>query len=234
MTTLAVLGAVVVGFAGWVLLFGRRRDDIWPRTWAIAGVLIVYSLGVLAALGELGETLGPVGPVEVAVGAGVGAAWLVATHIGHAVLCRLFPSFIDQVKDLYGLGVNDPASRVVGPILAMAIAEELLFRGVVQGLAGMVVGVVVYTAVQVVERKWALVLAALLGGIVWGGLFELTGGIVAPIVAHALWTLSLTVVWPLRGCRDAPIEGPFDDHVGNGPDTRIRSESHSPSKGRHA
>ncbi len=234
MTAAAVLGAVVVGFVGWLVLFGRRRDDIWPRTWAIAGVLIAYSLGVLAALGELSEVVGPVGPVQVAVGAGVGAAWLVATHIGHAVLCRLFPSFIDQVKDLYGLGVNDPATRVIGPILAMAVAEELLFRGVVQGLAGTVIGVVVYTAVQLVERKWALALAALLGGIVWGGLFELTGGLVAPIVAHALLTLSLTLVWPLRGCRDAPIEGPFDVHVGKSADTRIRSESHSPSKGRHA
>lgn len=212
MTDLAVVGAAMIGFAAWVVLFRRRRDDIWPRTWAIAGVLIAYSVATLGALGELGDVVGPVGPVPVAVGLLVGAAWLVATHVGHAVLCRLFPSFVAQVRDLYGLGADDPATRVVGPIIAMAAAEELLFRGVIQGLAGIIAGVVVYTAVQFVERKWALALAALLGGIVWGGLFEITGGLVAPIVAHALWTLSLTLVWPLRGCGNDRTEGPFDEH----------------------
>lgn len=207
MTDLAVVGAAMLALAAWVGLFRRRRDDIWPRTWAIAGVLVAYSVAALGALGELGDVVGPVGPVQVAVGLLVGAAWLVATHVGHAVLCRLFPSFVAQVRDLYGLGADDPATRVVGPIIAMAAAEELLFRGVIQGLAGMVAGVVVYTAVQFVERKWALALAALLGGIVWGGLFEITGGLVAPIVAHALWTLSLTLAWPLRGCGKDPTDG---------------------------
>lgn len=238
MTGLAVIGAAILGFAGWVVLFRRRSDDIWPRTWVIAGVLIAYSVAVLGALGELSDVVGPVGLVEVAVGLVVGAAWLVATHVGHAVLCRIFPSFVAQVRDLYGLGADDPAARVVGPIIAMAAAEELLFRGVIQGLAGMIAGVVVYTAVQFVERKWALALAALLGGIVWGGLFEVTGGLVAPVVAHALWTLSLTLVWPLRGCGHDRIEGPFDEHatdeVGDDAITPVRSEIHPPSRGRHA
>jgi len=109
----------------------------------------------------------------------------------------------------------------------MAVAEELLFRGVVQGEAGFVVGVVVYTAVQAVERKWALVLAAFLGGTLWGALFALTGGLVAPVLAHALWTVALTLVWPLGGGGHRPVEP-------------IRSETHSteptnttPSEGRH-
>ena len=72
---------------------------------------------------------------ELGVGVGVGAIWLVATHIGHAVLCRLFPSFVDQVRTSTASVVDDPPSRVLGPIVAMAVAEELLFRGVIQGLA---------------------------------------------------------------------------------------------------
>jgi membrane protease YdiL (CAAX protease family) len=203
-----VAGAVVVAVAAWLLLFGGRRDDIWPRTWGVAAVLIATSTTALAALGRLGEVIGPVGPPEVLAGVLVGVAWLVATHVGHAVLCRLFPSFVEQIRDLYGLGADDPARRVLGPILAMALAEELLFRGVVHTLAGFAAGVAVYGAVQVIERKWALVLAAVLGGIVWGGLYELTGGIVAPVVAHAIWTASLTLVWPLRGCGDAPPVSP--------------------------
>jgi membrane protease YdiL (CAAX protease family) len=197
-----VAGAVVVAVVAWLLLFGGRRDDIWPRTWVVAGALIIASAIALVSLGRLGEVIGPVGPPQLLAGAGVGVAWLVATHVGHAVLCRLFPSFVEQVRDLYGLGADEPARRVLGPILAMALAEELLFRGVVHTLAGFAAGVAVYGAVQVIERKWVLVLAAVLGGIVWGGLYEWTGGIVAPFVAHAIWTASLTLVWPLGDERD--------------------------------
>lgn len=205
---IVLAGAILVGFVAWALLFQRRRDDIWPRTWAIAISLIVLSIGGLAVLGRLDDVVGPVGVPEVASGVAVGAAWLVATHVGHAVLCRLFPTFVEQVRDLYRLGVDARPARVIGPILAMAVAEELLFRGVVQGTAGYLVGVAVYTVVQVVERKWALVLAAFLGGAIWGGLFAWTGGLVAPVVAHATWTLSLTLVWPLRGCGHREIETP--------------------------
>ncbi len=200
MTVAAVVGAVVLAVVAWIVLFRRDRDDIWPRTWVIAVVLIAYAAAALAVVGRLAEVIGPIGLIEAAVGVGAGVAWLAATHVGHAVLCRLFPSFIEQVQDLYRLGVGDPATRVFGPILAMALAEELLFRGVVQGLAGFVVAVVAYTGVQLVEGKWALVLAGFLGALVWGGLAVVTEGLLAPFVAHAIWTLSLTLVWPLRGC----------------------------------
>ena len=211
MEALVVVVAAALAFGAWLVLFSDRRDDIWPKTWAIAGVLIAYSVGALAVLGELGDAVGPVGPIELAAGAAVGVGWLAATHIGHAVLCRLFPSFVDQVEDLYRLGVDDPPSRVLGPILAMAAAEELLFRGVIQSQWGLVAGVAVYTAVQLVERKWALTLAGFLGGLVWGALYAVTGSLVAPILAHAIWTASLTLVWPLRGCGDEDIPTPADD-----------------------
>ncbi len=210
MNLAVVVVATVVAAGAWIALFRGDRSDIWPRTWVIAGVLVVFSSGALAAVDRLDTVVGPIDPTSIGLGVVAGGAWLVATHIGHAVLCRLFPSFIEQVRDLYGLGVGDPASRVLGPILAMAFAEEFLFRGVIQNLAGFAVGATVYTAVQVFERKWALVLAGLIAALVCGGLFEVTDGLVAPVIAHALWTTTLTLVWPLRGCGDDPIPTPAD------------------------
>lgn len=211
MNTVAVLAAVLLAIGAWFALFRGDRRDIWPRTWIIAAVLTSFSIGALAAVDRLGEIVGPIDAASLGIGVGVGAAWLVATHVGHAVLCRLIPSFIDQVQDLYRLGADDPWTRVLGPIVAMAVAEELLFRGVIGGLGGFIAGMAIYTAVQVFERKWALTLAALLGGVIWGGLFEVTGGLLAPVVAHALWTASLTLVWPLRGCGPVDIDTPADD-----------------------
>ena len=208
METGAVLGAIALAVGAWAVLFRNRRDDIWPRTWAIAGVLIAYSVGSLLLLDDLGETFGDIGAVEVGAGIAVGIGWLVATHVGHAIFCRLFPSFIEEVQDLYSLGVDQPASRVLGPILAMGAAEELLFRGVIQSQWGFAAGLAVYTLVQLVEGKWALVLAGFLGGAIWGGLALVTDGLVAPIVAHAIWTVSLTLLWPLRACEAAELRTP--------------------------
>ncbi|MFP5579021.1 MAG: type II CAAX prenyl endopeptidase Rce1 family protein [Acidimicrobiia bacterium] len=50
---------------------------------------------------------------------------------------------------------------------------------------------------QVFERTWALAVAALLGGAVWGALFAWRDGLIAPIAAHVLWTSMLTFVWTL-------------------------------------
>lgn len=210
---LLLIGAALWAAISWFLLFGRKGAHSWPRTWLVAGGLIGYAVVALAVLGRLDDVVGPVGLVEAGIGLGVGSAWLAATHVGHAVICRWSASFSEQVRDLYRRGLGEPPSRILGPIVAMAVAEELFFRGLVQGQAGIVVGVAVYTVVQFAERKWALALAALLGGTLWGGLFAFTGGLVAPVVAHVLWTTTLTLVWPLRGCGGDDIATPAD-HVG--------------------
>jgi membrane protease YdiL (CAAX protease family) len=207
MELVVVLGALVVALVGWVVLFVVEPGRMWPRTWAVALALVAYSVAALAGIGDLRDVVGDVGVREIGAGVVVGVAWLVATHVGYAVLRRVFPSFGDQLDDLYLLGGDDPPGTVLGPILAMALAEELLFRGVVQSQWGLVAGVVAYTAVQLVERKWALTLAALMGGTVWGVLCWWTDGLVAPFVAHAIWTGMLTLVWPLRADDVSPRAG---------------------------
>lgn len=83
----------------------------------------------------------------------------------------------------------------------------------IQGEAGIVVAVVLYAAVQVVERKWPLVLAGALCGLVWGGVFAWRGGLVAPVVAHIVWTSTLTLAWPLRGTGAAHPRDPAVVHT---------------------
>jgi membrane protease YdiL (CAAX protease family) len=216
----AVAGAVVIALAMWVFMFRLDRRDIWPRTWLAASVLCLYVVGTSAALGEGGALVGPVTASEIGIGLAAGAAWLVATHLGAAVLGRLIPPFRRELADLYHLADGDTAARMVGPLAAMAVAEELLFRGLIQGRAGLVVAVAAYALVQLVERKWALVLAAVLCGVVWGALFAWRDGLVAPIVAHATWTLVLTLVWPIPGSaptQQRPAVSPVGDFAQSSP-----------------
>lgn len=194
---LALVLASVAAAGAWAYMFVPPRRGVWPRTWQAAALLTTTAVIALVGVGRFVEVTGPVNLVEVAIGLGLGGAWLVATHIGYRVLAAMFPSFGDQVRDLYRIADGDRVSRMVGPVLAMGVAEEFLFRGVLQGVGGLVLGVAVYTGVQLFERNWTLVLAALLCGTVWGLLFWWRQGLVAPIVAHVLWTGMLTFVWTL-------------------------------------
>lgn len=196
----AAVAVLALTVAGWAFVFVPARRNIWQRSWLTAGVLTSVSVGVLLGAGELGDAVGVVRFEALLAGSIVGAAWVVATHVGHAVLCRVLPSFIDRVRDLYSIAAGDRRRDVLVALVGMAVAEEFVFRLLVQREFGLVAGVVAYTAVQAIERNWALMLAGAACGTVWGLLYQWQGGLVAPLLAHVLWTGTLTFLWPLRGC----------------------------------
>lgn len=85
-------------------------------------------------------------------------------------------------------------------ILLNSPAEELLFRGVVQGLlrraygvvpgilgAAAVFGLVHYSALVATGSASAYIIIALGSGIILGVLYEYTENILVPIVVHAIW-----------------------------------------------
>lgn len=196
-SSMLVLSAAV---AGWAYVFVPSRDGIWRRSWVTATALTLLSIGVLARAGELGDAVGSLDLEGVGAGLAVGVGWLMATQVGHAVLCRVFPSFIDRVRDLYSIAAGDRRRDVLIALIGMAIAEEFVFRLVTQRQFGIAIAVVAYTLVQGVERNWALMLAGAACGVVWGMLYAWQGNLAAPLIAHVIWTGSLTFVWPLRGC----------------------------------
>ena len=88
-------------------------------------------------------------------------------------------------------------------LLFVAPGEELLFRGVVQGLLrrslGVVPGIVgasvIFGGIHVVSigsgDAWTYVLVATVLGLVLGTVYEYTENLVVPTVIHALWNTSL-------------------------------------------
>lgn len=87
-------------------------------------------------------------------------------------------------------------------LLLNSPAEELLFRGVVQGLfrqaygvvpgilaAGAIFGAIHYLALAGQGSALAYVGIAVVSGIVLGTLYEYTGNLLVPIVVHAAWNV---------------------------------------------
>ncbi len=203
--TVAAVVIIVVALIGWAYIFVPPRGGIWVRSWTVAGVLIATAAGVLWRAGELGDAVGTTDVDAMLIGTAAGIAWVVATQIGHQILCRVLPSFVDQVRDLYSIASGDSRRDVAIALVSLALAEEFVFRLVIQREFGIVAGVVAYAAVQVVERNWALILAGAACGAVWGLLYAWQDNLAAPLVAHVIWTGTLTFVWPLGGCESNPV-----------------------------
>lgn len=196
-----VVGLVVAAIA-WGLLFALGRDHFWPRAAAAGAVIGAY--GLVAQRAELGR-LFAFEPVDVLIGVVSAAVLWAVFWIGDRVVTRLLPSLGAEVDDLYAVRGETTAARMPFVLAAVGPAEEIFWRGLVQHRVGIVIALVGYALVHLWERKPILLVAALVGGAFWGGLFAVTGSLVAPIVSHLLWDLAIIVWFPTR--RSAPIGG---------------------------
>ena len=87
---------------------------------------------------------------------------------------------------------------VVALALASGVAEEAFFRGALQPHVGLVAASLIFGVVHFVPRREFLpwTVFAVAAGFLLGWLFDTTGNLVAPVVAHTtinavnLWLLS--------------------------------------------
>jgi len=150
------------------------------------GTLAAAALAALAVTGNL-DRLAPArglaGAADLAVGLGTGIALAAASRLalgGERGARFLTEEFRARA------GALSPRQALTAAVLA-GVAEELLFRGVLQPLAGLWVASALFGAVHLGPGWRSLPWAAMAfaAGVVLGGLFEWTGHLVAPAAAHA-------------------------------------------------
>jgi membrane protease YdiL (CAAX protease family) len=87
-----------------------------------------------------------------------------------------------------------PFARGIAPggVVALAflsgLGEELLFRGVLQPLVGVVPQAVIFGLLHQIpgRSRWVWAAWAALAGLALGAIFQLTGSLVGPVVAHCM------------------------------------------------
>ncbi len=169
----------------------ERASQLAPGAWLRLGLLFYGVLAAVAWLwrsGLYGEPLllsGPGSQVhgvrDVALGLAAGALVvgisgpLSRTGSGRA-LARSLAAALGRLPVHYCLALA----------LASGIGEELFFRGALQPRVGWLAASVLFAAAHFVPRSslWVWSLFALGAGLLLGGLFEWTGNLVAPVVAH--------------------------------------------------
>jgi membrane protease YdiL (CAAX protease family) len=143
--------------------------------------------------------------VDLAIGLVVGGVSLVATHVLFPLVAAVFPALPLEIVRLRTFSPATPMAQ--GLTVLVVIAEEVLWRAMLLGaLRGRGLStascVATTTTVYAVAQSGAgslwLVVAAGGLGLLWTVLALSRGGrVVAPLVAHLVWTLGVLWLWPL-------------------------------------
>jgi uncharacterized protein len=192
--TLAV-GATLLG-----LSFSVRQGDpaFYPLTFGLAAT---WTLGSLLSgplhLGHilLGGTLRR--PIITSIGVGLLLATL---FVLGALVIRTIPTLASLAEDVLGYARLGNLWIIFMITLVNGIAEELFFRGALFAAIGawhpVLISTALYALATVAGGNPVLVFAAVILGAVVALERRASGGILAPILTHITWSLSMLFVLP--------------------------------------
>ena len=198
MTWLLLAGGVVLTALPWVL--SRRGISLWWTTATVYG--LAGAAAILTGAVEWSPRVRPA--VAAAVGPAAGLLLYVGTRAFVAIVSR-WPAFRRHVAEVYdqrrGVTLGTGLALV---LLLVAPGEEVFWRGLVRSRAaeetsrvgGAVVAWAGYVAGNAAAWSLPILAGAVVGGAAWTALAVWTGGVLAPIGCHAVWTGLMFAVPP--------------------------------------
>jgi len=116
---------------------------------------------------------------------------------------RVFP-LAQELEDQLGAALGRLGrSEVIALAVLSGFAEELFFRGAVQGTFGWVLATILFALLHTgpgrAFRLWTVF--ALLAGLLFGGLMEWRGNLLGPVIAHFL--VNAVNLWRLASPEDS-------------------------------
>ena len=176
-----------------------------PRFVLFAGIF--YGLLVVAAAlwsGLRGFTLDLLGG-SVPLGLILGSLTALITVSSGLFLYRVVPTLREIAEELGPRLVEGASSaNLILVSLFSGVGEEVFFRGAIQQEFGLLVASVLFGVVHVgPDRRYLLWSAwAFMAGLIFGVLYDFTGGLLAPILAHAAHNAASLLLW--KRSRKAP------------------------------
>jgi uncharacterized protein len=189
------LGALLLG-----LSFSLRQGDpaFYPLTFGLAATWTLGSLlsgplhlGHILLAGRLRRpTITPI-----AVG-----LLLAALFVLGALIVRTIPSLVRLAEDVLGYARLGNLWIIFVITLVNGVAEELFFRGALFAAIGLrhavLISTVLYVLATVAGGNPVLIFTAAVLGTVVALERRASGGILAPILTHVTWSLSMLFVLP--------------------------------------
>ena len=189
--------------AGFFWVFGCPAGNFWVKITITVCVLCALSFVAAGVPWRRAE----VTLREVLIGVAAAVVLYAIFWLGDFCAARVFGFAPKQVEAIYAIReLGNP--WLVGAVLLLVTSpgEELFWRGYVQRVAasrwgsnrGLLSGVLLYGAVHVVSGNFMLVMAAFVAGGFWCLLYRWRGNLTACVVSHALWTVGVFLLFPIR------------------------------------
>ena len=140
----------------------------------------------------------------------IGFATAVGTVSLGILVYRLVP-VMRQIAEELAPNLVDGVSRVNLVLVSLfsGIGEEVLFRGAVQEEFGLVVAALAFGLVHIGPDRRYLVWTvwAIFAGFLFGALYNFSGGLLAPIVAHTTHNAATFLLWKLSRAKSLKEPG---------------------------
>jgi uncharacterized protein len=192
---LVVLGGAVLGFS---LRIQPGSAWFYPATFGLA---LVWTIGAFASGPlHLGREVHPSGhhirPVVAPILVGLGLA---VVFVAGALVVRQIDFLDAYVRSVTAYADQGSAGLLVLVTVVNGVAEELFFRGAVYAAVTrhpVPLTTLAYTVATLATGNLMLGFAAALLGTVVGLQRRASGGILAPILTHVTWSLSMLFALP--------------------------------------
>ena len=196
----SVVLAVGSFMLAWTLRLAPGEPAFYPSSLVLATVWIVG--GLLSGKLHAGRSHTRAGAQT---GRGILHAFVVGTvllslFIAGAALVAPFPMLRDPLVELLDYSRRGLLPAIVALTVLNAIGEELFFRGAlyaaVAGRQALLVTSLVYALATIPTGMPLLILSAAVLGLVTGLQRRVTGGVLAPVITHLIWSLGMLFLLP--------------------------------------
>jgi membrane protease YdiL (CAAX protease family) len=199
---LVIALGLVAEMVGWWLVASRRAD-----VWRLMPL-------VLAPMGIVGAFVAPWADPEVraapslVVGALSGLALFVGTRAFVWGAAHWEPFRRQTLAKYREAATVSLSTSLALSLLIVVPAEEVFWRGLTQAtladtglgaVGGALAAWILYVVANLPSRSLPIVAAAVVGGALWTALWWWSGGVLAPLTSHILWTGSMLVLPPGAG-----------------------------------
>ncbi|MBQ3781021.1 MAG: CPBP family intramembrane metalloprotease [Bacteroidaceae bacterium] len=196
----------------WFVMFSPWTAPLLNFWWAMtASACILIALSTLAQRRDGGSSVLSQFTIfnfkEVLLGIGIAVVLWFVFYVGDKVSQWMFDFARPQVNLIYDMKTgNQPWLIALLLLFIIGPAEEIFWRGYIQRQlsqrwspnVGFLVTTAIYTAVHLPSGNFMLVMAAMVCGVAWGGLYRLMPQhFPAIVLSHALWDAAAFVWFPL-------------------------------------
>jgi membrane protease YdiL (CAAX protease family) len=200
-----VVSAVVLLIGAVTLGISLRIEPGSSWFYAATGMLaVVWAVGAFASgplhLGRIGTPSPPnsAAPRPIVQPVLIGAALAIVFVLG-ALVVREIPWFAEQVRTVLRHAQQGQGLILLLVTVVNGIAEELFFRGAMYAAIRkhqVAITTVAYTVATLATGNVMLGFAAVLLGVVVGLQRRASGGILAPILTHLTWSVTMLYALP--------------------------------------